>query len=153
SCSGRPVYVYTSCPVPAVVALGVLHGDRLALLAHRDRNGAGDVADERVVPLDAAVEDAHAHARAGRADDRPIPVNPLWERVLERDSRCRVARQRPRGEPFVVAHSTPAAARARRARSSSGPTARLISTRWAAARAAPAASRADASRSAPKPGS
>ena len=94
-----------------------------------------------MVALDAAVEDADADAGAGRALDRPGAVDLLRQRVRERDLRGRLARQRPRREKLCSSlMPTSAARRARRARSSSSPTARLISTRCAAARAAPPAS-------------
>ena len=49
----------------------------LVALAPRRRRRLLDRADERVVALDAAVEDAHAHLRPRRAAARPLPVCPL----------------------------------------------------------------------------
>ena len=129
----RPDDAGAGSAVAAEIALDVLLGDRLALRAERDRDRALNLADEGMAALDAAVEDADADARAGRALDRPGAVDLLGQRVDERDLCCRLARQRPGGKEPFLAHSTSAARRARRARSSSSPTARLISTRCAAA--------------------
>ena len=59
-------------PWPHDVALGVVLDHRLAVLGERDDLRAGDAADERVIALDAAVEDADAHAFARRR--RPTPT-------------------------------------------------------------------------------
>ena len=59
--------------VPADVALGVVVDDRLAVLAERDRRPRRCDARRRAgARLDAAVEDADADARAGRAAERPL---------------------------------------------------------------------------------
>ena len=63
--------------VAAEVALLVGRRDRVAVLVDGDRDGAADLADLRMVRLDAAVEDADAHALAGRALERPLARDAL----------------------------------------------------------------------------
>src|SRR6185503_2781549 len=58
--------------VAAEVALLVGRRDRLVVFAHADRDRAVDRADLRMIGLDAAVEDAHANALAGRAVECPV---------------------------------------------------------------------------------
>src|SRR5439155_22720371 len=57
--------------VPAQIAFGVLLDDRLVVVAAPDRDRAVELAHERVTRLDAAVEDADAHALAGRPAPGP----------------------------------------------------------------------------------
>ena len=87
-----------------------------------------------MVALDAAVEDADAYAGTGRARRSPSRGRPS----AAAGSRARSAPSPhagsdQAGKSLSSLISTSAAARARRARSSSSPTTRLISTRWAAA--------------------
>ena len=85
-------------PVTADVALGVLLGDDLVVLADRDDDGALEVADERVSCFDARVEDADAYSFARRAAERPLAGDALGPLPRERDAVDRVLRQAPRGK-------------------------------------------------------
>jgi len=69
--------------VAAEVALRVVLDDDLALLGLAEGNCALERADERVIRLDAAVEDADANAGAGRAAERPLAGDTL--RPLDAD--------------------------------------------------------------------
>src|SRR5205823_3493564 len=100
----RPDNSGASGAVAAEIALDVIVGDRLALWAEGDRDCALDLAHEGMAPLDAAVEDAHAHTGAGRALDRPFPVDLLRQRVGERDLGGCLTRQRPGWEKLLFAH-------------------------------------------------
>ena len=80
-------------PVPAKVALGVLLGDRFALGAEGDHGCPGDLADERMVGLDAAVEDADLDARSRCTAERPLGVDALWQEIGDPDAGRRGARQ------------------------------------------------------------
>ena len=71
--------------VPAEVALLVGRRDRVAVLVDRDRDRLVDLADERMVRLDAAVEDADANALAGRALERPLARDALGPLEVEPD--------------------------------------------------------------------
>ncbi len=72
--------------VPADVADRVgLDRGHLAVERHRDR--ALDPADERMVAVDAAVEDADVDALAGRSSDRPVPRDPVGPLGRDADRR------------------------------------------------------------------
>jgi hypothetical protein len=58
--------------VPAEVSLGVLVDYDLAVRAHRSDHRLLHLADERMLRVDAAVEDADTHALAGRAAPCPL---------------------------------------------------------------------------------
>jgi hypothetical protein len=59
-------------PVTAEVSLGVLVDDDLAVRAHRSDHRLLHLADERMLRIDPAVEDADTHALAGRAAPGPL---------------------------------------------------------------------------------
>ena len=86
----------------AEIAFGVLCRDRTAVLVDRDRDGARQRPDERMIELDAAVEHADLDPLAGRAAERPVAIDPLRERVVDRDAVRGELGQRPRGELLVV---------------------------------------------------
>ena len=56
----------------AEISLGVLVDDDFALRADRRDDGLLHLADERMLRIDAAVEDADPHALAGRAAPGPL---------------------------------------------------------------------------------
>ena len=58
--------------MPAEVAFRVVDDLQLAVVVAHDRDRAVDATDERMVELDAAVEDADPDAGAGRAAPRPL---------------------------------------------------------------------------------
>src|SRR5205823_14223813 len=84
--SERPNDSGAGSPVAAEIALLVQRRDGLATLAHRDGDSALHLTDERMVSLDAAVEDADAHACARRAAHRPRAVDPLRQRIRDPDA-------------------------------------------------------------------
>jgi hypothetical protein len=69
--------------VAAEVTLGVVLDDDLAVLGLAQRDRALERADEGMIGLDAAVEDADANSGPGRAADRPVPCDAL--RPLDAD--------------------------------------------------------------------
>ena len=82
--------------MPAQIALLVLGDDRLVVLPHLDRDGAVDLADERVAPLDAAVEDADGDARSPRVAERPLARDLFGPAGREPDLLDGVGRKAPR---------------------------------------------------------
>ena len=81
--------------VPAEVALAVVDDLQLAVLVAKDCDRAVDAADERMVELDAAVEDADPDAGAGRAAPRPLSCHLLGQRHRHADPVHRLRRQAP----------------------------------------------------------
>src|SRR4029077_1542807 len=63
----------TGRSVPTEIALGVVGDHGFAIRAERDGYRLLDDPDERMIRIDTAVEDADAHALAGRAAPRPLP--------------------------------------------------------------------------------
>ena len=87
--------------VAAQVA-GVVVGDRDLVAVARDRDGTLDGADERMVELDAAVEDADAYALPVRAAPGPLARHALRPRRRQRDRLVRAGGEAPRGKVVVV---------------------------------------------------
>jgi hypothetical protein len=82
--------------VPAEVTLVVVLDDGLSVLADLDDDRPLDLADERMSPFDAAVEDADTYAGAARA--RPRPLGGDRFRPVCADRVRRAGRQAPRRE-------------------------------------------------------
>src|SRR5262249_38408515 len=82
--------------VAAEIALLVGRRDRGAVVVDADRDRAVDLADERMVRVDAAVEDADSDVLTGRALERPLARDALRPLEVEPDVVGRAGRQRPR---------------------------------------------------------
>src|SRR5262249_42514343 len=80
----------------AEIALLVGRRDRGAVVVDADRDRAVDLADERMVRVDAAVEDADSDVLTGRALERPLARDALRPLKVEPDVVGRAGRQRPR---------------------------------------------------------
>ncbi len=87
--------------VPAKVALVVVDDLQLAFLVAQDRDRVVDAADERMVMLDAAVEDADPDAGAGRAAPRPLPRHLVGQRHRHADPVDGLRRQAPGREVLL----------------------------------------------------
>ena len=90
--------------MPAEIALAVLEDLQLALLVAEDRHRVVDSADERMVELDAAIEDADPDAGARRAASGPFPRHLIGQRHRHPDPVNRLRGQAPGREvlSFVV---------------------------------------------------
>jgi hypothetical protein len=77
------------------VALDVFFGDHLVVLSDRDDDRALELTDERVGRVDTRVEDAHAHALAGRAAERPVLRDALGPVGRKRDPVDGILREAP----------------------------------------------------------
>jgi hypothetical protein len=84
--------------VAAEVALGVVLDDDLPVVGLPERDGAVERADERVIGLDAAVEDANADPGPRRAPERPLPGDPIRPLDADPDRRRGRRRQAPGGK-------------------------------------------------------
>src|SRR5207247_8844144 len=93
--SNRPHDAGTRGAVTAEIALAVVDDLQLAVLVAEDGDRVVDAADERMVELDAAVEDADADACAGRAAPRPLARHLLGQRRRQADPVDRLRRQAP----------------------------------------------------------
>ena len=100
----------------ADVAFGVLGDERPAVLAGGDDDRAVDLADERVVALDPAVEDADADALAGRAAPRPLAGHLRGPVAVERDPPGRAGGQAPGGKLGLGHYGATACSSASRSR-------------------------------------
>ena len=95
--------------MPAEIPFGVLGRDRLAVLVERDRDGARQLAR----PADGRVRRRCRGCRPCTPfpvapPERPLAVDALGQRVLDRDPTDRVLRERPGGREIVFAPcSTP----------------------------------------------
>ena len=94
--------------VPAEIAVLVLRDHRAAVVVDGDRDGALDLADQWMAPLDAAVEDADADAGAGRAAPRPVAGEPVGPGARKRD-RCDFLRGEAPGGELLLVHLAQAA--------------------------------------------
>ena len=77
--------------MPAEVTFEILGRDRLLVLADGDRDRTGNRPDAGVAVLDAAVEEADAHALPGRPGEGPFAVDALRQGVGDLDPLVRVA--------------------------------------------------------------
>ncbi len=88
--------------VPAEVTFLVRRRHGLAVLADGDHDSALDLADLGMARVDAAVEDADAHAFAGRALERPLARDAVGPIEVELVRRAR--RQRPCGKRALLCY-------------------------------------------------
>ncbi len=85
----------TGRSVPAKIAFRVVDDLELVVVVAQNRDGAVDATDERVLELDAAVEDADADTGPGRTAPCPLPGHLLRQRHRHADPVDRLGRKAP----------------------------------------------------------